>query len=59
MFGRSGVTYLARERAIIAGRSRNQKTYRRFLLSLLTVVVLIVLLAGAIAIRLTPQGSFF
>jgi len=52
MFGRSGVTYLAREREIIAGPSRIRKTYRQFLASLVAAGVLLVLLAGAIAIRL-------
>lgn len=59
MFGRSGVIYLARERDIIAGRSRSRKTYRQFLASLLTTAVLLVLLAGAIAIRLFPHGASF
>jgi hypothetical protein len=52
MFGRSGVTYLAREREIIAGRARTGKTYRHFLTSLMTTGILVVLLAGAIVIRL-------
>ena len=50
MFGRSGVTYLAREREIIAGRARTGKTYRHFLTSLMTTGILVVLLAGAIVI---------
>ncbi|MGM4909939.1 hypothetical protein [Rhizobium sp. 768_B6_N1_8] len=52
MFGRSGVTYLAREREIMAGRTRSRKIYRHFLVSVMTAGVLLVLLAGAIAIRL-------
>ena len=51
MFGRSGVTYLAREREIIA-HTRSRKAYRRFLTSLMTTGILVVLLAGAIVIRL-------
>ncbi|MGO4194319.1 hypothetical protein AB4Z13_03015 [Rhizobium sp. YAF28] len=52
MFGRSGVTYLAREREIMAGRTRSRKIYRHFLVSVMTAGVLLVLLAGTIAIRL-------
>ena len=52
MFGRSGVSYLAREREIIASRTHGRKTYRRFLASLTTTGVLLVLLTVAIAIRL-------
>lgn len=57
MFGRSGVTYLAREREIMAGRPQSRKTYRHFLASLLVAGVLLVLLMGAIAIRL--HGASF
>jgi|GEM_PF-1798186 hypothetical protein len=59
MFGRNGVIYLAREREIIAGSARNRKTYRHFLASLSTAVVLFLLVAGAIAIRLIPHGTSF
>lgn len=59
MFGRSGISYLAREREIIAGRTRSRKTYRRFLASLTTTGVLLVLLTVAIAIRLVPGGAPF
>ncbi len=53
MFGRSGVTYLAREREIMA-HTRSRKAHRRFPTSLMTAGVLLALLAGAIAIRLVP-----
>jgi hypothetical protein len=59
MFGRNGATYLTRERAIIAGSRRSRKTYRQFLLSPVAVGVLTLLLAGAIAIRLIPDGASF
>jgi hypothetical protein len=59
MFGRNGVTYLAREREIIAGSAGSRKTHRQFLASLLTAGVLVLLLAGAIAIRLMPHGPSF
>ncbi len=59
MFGRSGATYLTRERDIIAGSGRRRRTRRPFLLSLLTAAVLTLLLVVVLAIRLMPYGTSF